>query len=267
MRAAGAAFLLLACAWLGGAAASVTPELRPDWAARFREAGVEGTLVVRELRSGRWLASDTLRARRRMLPASTFKIPNSLVALETGVLADEEQELPWDGVTRDIPEWNRTHTLRSALRVSCVPVYQDFARRIGAERMAAFLDTLDYGNADISGGIDLFWLEGGLAISAVEQVEFLSQLARLELPFSERSQRIVREALVVEAAPDWVLRAKTGWAARSEPMHGWWVGWVEREDALWVFALNVDIRDEEDLPLRQGLARLGLEELGALPGR
>ena len=259
--------LLLACAWTGAAAAAWTPELRPDWAARFRAAGVEGTLVVRELRGDRWLASDTLRARRRMLPASTFKIPNSLAALETGVLADETQVLPWDGVTRDIAEWNRDHTLRSALRVSCVPVYQDFARRVGAERMAALLDTLDYGNGDVSGGVDLFWLEGGLAVSAVEQVEFLSRLARLELPLSERSQRIVREALVVEAAPEWVLRAKTGWAARRDPMHGWWVGWVEREDALWVFALNVDIRDGDDLPLRQGLVRQALQELGALPGR
>jgi len=259
--------LLLVAAPRDAAAGSWSPELRPDWAAAFREAGVEGTLVVRELRSGRWLASDTTRALRRLPPASTFKIPNSLIALETGVLRDEAQELPWDGVTRDIAGWNRGHTLRSALRVSCVPVFQEFARRIGTGRMKALLDTLGYGNADIHGGIDRFWLDGGLAISAVEQVEFLSRLVRLELPLSERGQRIVREALVVEAAPDWVLRAKTGWAARREPMHGWWVGWVEREDSVWVFALNLEVRGEADLPLRQGLARRALVELGALAAR
>jgi beta-lactamase class D len=260
--------LMLLGAGLSRAAAGTwSPELRPDWAAAFRDAGVAGTLVVRELRSGRWLASDTTRALRRLLPASTFKIPNSLIALETGVLADEGQVLPWDGVERLIADWNRAHTLRSALRVSCVPVFQGFARGIGAERMTALLDSMDYGNALIGGGIDRFWLDGELAISAVEQVDFLSRLAGLELPLSQRSQRIVREALIVEAAPEWVLRAKTGWAARREPTHGWWVGWVEREDAVWVFALNLDLRGEQDLPLRQALARRALGELGALPGR
>lgn len=259
--------LLLALALVGKGPAAWMPELRPEWQALFQEAGVEGTLVMREVRQDRWLASDTTRAQRRMLPASTFKIPNSLIALECGVLADEDQVLPWDGITRDVPEWNRDHTLRSALRVSCVPVFQELARRIGAARMELWLDSLTYGNGRISGGIDHFWLDGDLALSAVEQVDFLSRLALLRLPLSERSQRVVRESLVVEATPHWVLRAKTGWAARNTPMHGWWVGWVEREDALWVFALNVDIRSEADLHLRQDLVRRALLDLRIMPGR
>lgn len=224
-----------------------------------------GTLVMQELESGHWLASDTVRTRERRLPASTFKIPNSLIALETGVLRDERQRLPWNGVTHPIAAWNRDHTLRSALGVSVVPVYQDFARRIGEAQMRAWLDSLDYSNADCGGGIDHFWLDGALAISPVEQMRFLARLARLELPLSERSQRILREALIVEAAPEYVLRAKTGWAARSTPGHGWWVGWLEREGRTLVFALILNLRDEADLPLRQELVRHALVGLGALP--
>jgi beta-lactamase class D len=258
-------FLLGCCSAVSQAAECWQPELRPDWADMFREAGVTGTVVMLELESGHWLASDTLRAQERLLPASTFKIPNSLIALETGVLRDERQVLPWDGVTRSIDGWNRDHTLRSALRVSCVPVYQDFARRIGESRMERWLDSLDYGNTDCSGGIDRFWLDGDLRISAVEQVRFLARLARLELSMSERNQRIVREALIVEADPDYVLRAKTGWAARVEPSHGWWVGWLEREGRTVVFALNLELRSEQDLPLRQLLTRRALATLGLLP--
>lgn len=261
-----ALILLLACASLAPPArAAWRPELRPDWAELFHAAGVTGTLVMLELESGRWLASDSVRAVQRLLPASTFKIPNSLIALECGVLRDERQTLPWDGVTRPIEGWNRDHTLRSALVVSAVPIYQDFARRIGEERMRQWLDSLHYGNADCGGGIDHFWLDGRLAISAVEQVDFLARLARLELPMGERSQRILREALIVEAAPDYVLRAKTGWAARLEPGHGWWVGWLEREGRTLVFALNLDLRSEEDLPLRQALVRQALAGLGLAP--
>ncbi|MFA7331625.1 MAG: class D beta-lactamase [Candidatus Delongbacteria bacterium] len=263
--------LLLLLLLLGGCALGLraaepwTPELRPDWLALFRAAGVTGTLVMQELESGHWLASDTVRARERRLPASTFKIPNSLIALETGVLRDERQVLPWDGVTHPIAGWNRDHTLRSALSVSSVPVYQDFARRIGESRLRLWLDSLDYGNADCGGGVDHFWLDGALAISPVEQVRFLARLARLELPLSERSQRILREALIVEATPDYVLHAKTGWAARIEPGHGWWVGWLEREGRTLVFALNLDLRGEADLPLRQELVRRALAGLGELP--
>jgi len=124
-----------------------------------------------------------------MLPASTFKIPNSVIALETGVVGDPDKDIfRWDGVVRSIEAWNRDHTLRSAIAASAVPVYQEIARRIGADRMQKFVDLFGYGNRDIGGGIDQFWLTGNLRISPVQQIDFVDRLRRGTLPVSKRSQ-------------------------------------------------------------------------------
>lgn len=238
---------------------------RPEWKRHFDAAGSRGTLVVYDQARDTTHVFDAERARTAFIPASTFKIPNSLIALEAKVLRDERQILPWDGETRSIASWNRPHTLRTALRESVVPVYQAFARAIGERRMRRYLAKLDYGNRDIGGGIDRFWLEGGLRISAIEQIAFLRRLQRHELPISERAQRIVTEALINEAGPDFVLRAKTGWAGRTQPGIGWWVGWVERDDDVFFFALNMDIADESQLGARKSIVRAVLREEGMLP--
>lgn len=238
---------------------------RPEWKRHFDAAGSRGTLVVYDQARDTTHVFDAERARKAFIPASTFKIPNSLIALEAKVLRDERQILPWDGETRSIASWNRPHTLRTALRESVVPVYQAFARAVGERRMRRSLAKLDYGNRDIGGGIDRFWLDGALRISAIEQIAFLRRLQRHELPVSERAQRIVTEALINEAGPEFVLRAKTGWAARMEPGIGWWVGWVERDDNVFFFALNMDIADESQLGARKSIVRTVLLEEGMLP--
>jgi hypothetical protein len=138
-------------------------EFRDDLAKRFFDAGTVGTFVGYKVDDYLIIASDKVRSGEAKLPASTFKIANSLIALETGVVADPDKDIfKWDGVTRSIEAWNKDHTLRSAIAASAVPVYQEIARRIGEERMQKYVDLLDYGNRDIGGGIDQFWLTGSL---------------------------------------------------------------------------------------------------------
>src|SRR5204863_9094267 len=138
-------------------------------------------------------------------------VPNSLIALETGVVADPDKDVfEWDGIKRDIAAWNSDHTLRSAIAASVVPVYQEIARRIGLERMQHYVDLLDYGNHDIGGGIDQFWLTGNLRIDPVQQIDFLDRLRRGVLPVSKRSQEVVRDILPVTKAGDSLIRAKSG---------------------------------------------------------
>ena len=140
-------------------------EFRDDLAKRFFDLGTTGTFVAYKVDDYLIIASDKVRSGEGKLPASTFKIPNSIIALETGVVEDPDKDVfKWDGVTRAIEPWNKDHTLRSAIAVSAVPVYQEIARRIGAERMQKYLDLFDYGNRDIGGGIDQFWLTGNLRI-------------------------------------------------------------------------------------------------------
>ncbi len=250
--------------------ANVAPqrsEIREDLAKRFTDEGTAGTFVGYKTDDYLLIASDKERSGQAMLPASTFKIPNSLIALETGVVVDPDKDVfKWDGVVRSIEGWNRDHTLRSAIAASAVPVYQEIARRIGAERMQKYVDLLEYGNRDIGGGIDQFWLTGNLRIDPVQQVDFVDRLRRGALPVSKRSQELVREILPVTKSGDAVIRAKSGLlgAEVGKPSLGWLVGWAEKGSAQTVFALNVDCREPRHVADRMKLAQQCLGDIGAI---
>ncbi|MEX2500331.1 MAG: class D beta-lactamase [Wenzhouxiangellaceae bacterium] len=245
---------------------------QPDWAGIFEAAGVEGTIAVLDQRGGesRHWAHNVERAGQRYIPASTFKVPHALFALDAGVVRDEFPVFEWDGEKRWLEAWNRDQDLRSSMRNSVVWVYQYFAREIGEAREREYLERIDYGNADPSGGVDRFWLDGGLRISAIEQIEFLRKLYRNELPFKVEHQRLVKDLMINEAGNEWtrewILRAKTGWGTNSEPGIGWWVGWVELPDGPVFFALNIDMPNgSKDAPKRTQIARDVLHTLDALP--
>ena len=242
-------------------------EIRVSLAKRFADEGTVGTFVGYKTDDYLIIASDTERSGQGFLPASTFKIPNSLIALETGVVGDPDKDVfKWDGVTRSIEAWNRDHTLRSAIAASAVPVYQEIARRIGAERMQKYVELLDYGNRRIGGGIDQFWLTGDLRIDPIQQIDFLDRLRRGALSISKRSQDLVRDILPVTKVGDAIIRAKSGLlgAELGKPSLGWLVGWAEKGKEQTVFALNLDVREPRHIGLRMTLAQQCLAEIGAL---
>lgn len=263
--------VMLVAATLAGAPAgraADTPSWteRPAWARHFRNAGVTGTIAIYDERDRSYLVHDGKRAGTGFIPASTFKIPHALFALDAGLVRDEFQVFAWDSTEREIRSWNRDHDLRSSMRHSVVWVYQNFARALGESRERELLQRIGYGNADPSGGIDRFWLDGALRISALQQIDFLRGLHRNELPFDAAHQRLVKDVILVEAGPDWILRAKTGWGARMDPQIGWWVGWVERPDGAVFFALNIDMPNgAADAPKRLSIVKTILREIGALP--
>jgi beta-lactamase class D len=252
------------------ALAEVAPprsEIRAALAKHFADAGTEGTFVGYKTDDYLIIASDTERSGQGFLPASTFKIPNSLIALETGVVTDPDKDVfKWDGVSRDIAGWNQDHTLRSAIAASAVPVYQEIARRIGPERMQKYVDLFDYGNRNIGGGIDQFWLTGELRIDPIQQIDFLDRLRRSALPISARSQELVRDILPVTKVGDAIIRAKTGLvgAEIGKPTLGWLVGWAEKGAKQTVFALNLDASEPRHAAARMPLAQACLTDIGAL---
>jgi beta-lactamase class D len=250
--------------------ANVAPqrsEVRQDLAKRFADEATVGTFVGYKTDDYLVIASDKDRSGEARRPASTFKIPNSVIALETGVVEDPDKDVfKWDGVVRSIEGWNRDHTLRSAIAVSAVPVYQEIARRIGAERMQKYLDLFEYGNRDIGGGIDQFWLAGSLRIDPVQQVDFVDRLRRGALPVGKRGQQLARDILPVTKVGDAVIRAKTGLlgAEPGKPSLGWVVGWAEKGGANTVFALNMDCREPRHIAARMKLAQQCLTDIGAI---
>jgi beta-lactamase class D len=237
-----------------------------DWGKYFKKYQAQGTIVVLDKRDNqeKSLVFNEQRAKRRYSPASTYKIPHSLFVLDAGLVKDEFQVFPWDGIERSYPPHNQDQNLRSAMRNSAVWVYDLFAKQLGDNVASNYLKKIDYGNADISTETGSYWIDGKLAISAYEQITFLQRLYRNTLPFKVAHQLLIKDIMVVEAQPQWLLRAKTGWQGR----YGWWVGWVEWPTGPVFFALNIDTPNRmKDLYKRQAIVRDILRSLDALPNK
>ena len=206
-----------------------------DWKAIYDNYGVNGCMVIYNMDKNEYLLYNKERCKQLFPPASTFKVLNSLIALETSVIKDENEVIPWDSVNRQYDKWNMDQTLRTAIKYSAVWAYQELARRIGEKRMQFYIDTVKYGNCNISGGIDQFWLNGALRISPLEQVEFLRRLYSDDLPFSQRNLDIVKDIMINDNTGNYVLRGKTGWADDT----GWYVGYLEENDDVYFCTIKV----------------------------
>ena len=217
--------------------------------------GVEGAFVLFDVGANTLLQSDPARADERRFPASTFKLANSLIALETGVVANVDEVIPYGGNPQPIKAWERDMSMRDAIKISNVPIYQELARRIGLETYADWLAKLDYGNRQTGNNVERFWLDGPLAISPVEQAIFVSQLATGTLPASLENQKTVRDLVFLESTERGSLYGKSGWSIAADPQIGWWVGWVERDDRIYAFALNIDMASRADADKREALGR------------
>ena len=230
---------------------------RDDLRPVFQEMGVVGTFVAFDAKADRITLFDRERAARRYIPASTFKIPNTLIAFETGAVMGPDEMFRYDGKPRAVKVWERDMTLREAITASNVPVYQEIARRVGRERYVSWIEKLGYGNRRIGEAVDTFWLKGPLEISAIEQVQFLAKLAAGQFPASAKAQSMVRDLIQIEVKGHRTLFAKTGWDGRL----GWWVGWVEDGQRVTAFALNIDMPSTEMAPKRIDLGRALLGRL------
>ena len=240
-------------------------EFRDYLSKRFFDLGTVGTFVAYKVDDYLIIASDKVRSGEGRLPASTFKVANSVIALETGVVEDPDKDVfKWDGVTRSIEAWNKDHTLRSAIAASAVPVYQEIARRIGAERMQKYLDLFDYGNHDIGGGIDQFWLSGNLRIDPVQQIDFIDRMRRGVLPVGKRSQELPCNILPTAKVGDATIRFKSGLLGAEQGALGWMVGWAEKGNQQTVFAMNMDCKNQDQIAARMTVVQQCLADIVAI---
>lgn len=202
-------------------------------------------LVVCNRSSGEVTNTNSSRSSQSLPPCSTFKIYNTLIGLELGLLkGPDEAWYKWDGVHRDIEGWNKDLTLREAFRASAVPAFQIFAREIGPERMKGYIEKIDYGTKDTSAGIDVFWLpeEGrtSILISADEQVDLLNNLFDGKLPFSEKNIATLKDIMQVSKTDKGTLYGKTGSGTNSDGKGlGWFVGFLESKGIIYTFACNI----------------------------
>lgn len=207
------------------------------------------------------------------LPASTFKIVNSLIGLQTGVITNEKMIIKWDGIVRSNPGWNKDLTMEEAFKLSAVPYYQEVARRIGKDTMQFWLDSLGYaskyGRATIHNNIDTFWLDNSIKITADEQLGLVKKLYFDQLPFQKRVQEVVKKVMLQEDEANYKLSYKTGTAHKEDGKSiGWVVGWIEENKHPYFFVLQIEGSHETDIVnIRINILKNILAQYGFFKGK
>ena len=210
-------------------------------------AKVNGSIVIYDAQKEIYYSNDFTWARKGKIPASTFKIPNSIIALELGVVANDSALFKWDQKARYLKIWEQDLFFRDAFKFSCVPCYQEVAREIGERRMNNYLDKFDFGNMKVdSTNIDVFWLEGDSQINQFQQIDFLKRFYNRELPISNRTQKIMKKIMIKDQNDKYTLSGKTGLSIRNDNRNGWFVGYVEAKNNVYFFATNVEPQKQID---------------------
>lgn len=212
----------------------------------------------------------------RFTPASTFKIVNSLIGLQTGRIINDTMQIKWDGKIRFYPNgdtavnWNRDLGMTGAFKVSSVPYYQEVARRIGKDTMKQWIDSIGYGNRDISGPVDSFWLNNKLKISPDEQLGLVKKLYFDQLPFRKSVQQMVRDAMLQENNTAYKLSYKTGWGFEEDGGSiGWVTGWIEENKHVYFFVTLIKApgRDTDIRTVRMNITKSILKQYGFFEGK
>jgi beta-lactamase class D len=215
--------------------------LKPEFGKILDSLKVKGAILIYDVKNKTYYSNDFAWAKMGIIPASTFKIPNSIIALETGVIKNDSAVFKWDGEKRRFKKWEQDLTFKEAFQASCVPCYQEVARKIGVKRMKSNLKKLNYnGMVFDTLTIDDFWLQGKSKISQVQQTDFLERLYFSKLPISKRTENILKDIMIIEKTESYTLSGKTGWGMRNEIDNGWLVGYLETNNSVYFFATNVE---------------------------
>lgn len=217
---------------------------QPDITEPFKDCRVDGSITIYDYNARKWISSDIDDSQLPTLPASTFKIINTLIILEAGVIKDENEIIKWPGSTDTVkygyrPEIYHDMSMKEAFSVSAGWAYVELAKKIGKEQYKKHLTECNYGNLDLSAdGID-FWNFGDLAISPANQIQILKGIYEETLPFRKESFGILKNMMKEEQTEDYTIKSKTGWARDDAKDTGWWIGYVEKKDNVYFFATRL----------------------------
>lgn len=218
--------------------------VRQDFKKYFDECNVEGAIAIYDYKNHTWILSDTVATRKETLPASTFKIINLLIALETKTIASENDIVKWPGSTDTLkydyrPNIYHDITVKEAFEVSAGWAFIELAKKIGKDNYKKYLTLCHYGNINLSQTDPDFWNFGAFGISPINQVEFIKNLYEEKLPFSKRNVEIVKKVMITEQNDDYTIHSKTGWTRENDINTGWWVGYIENKNGAYFFATRL----------------------------
>lgn len=246
-----------------------TEKVKPEFQTILDSFQLKGSILVYDHHNKTYYSNDFVWSQERNLPASTFKIPNSIIALELGIIQSDSSLIKWNGEDRRLDIWEQDMSFKEAFQLSCVPCYQEIAKNIGVERMRKYLDLFDYQEMIFdSSSIDNFWLEGDSKISQFEQIDFLKKFYFSELPVSERTVNLMKNIFEVEKTANYTFSGKTGWGVRSGKNNGWYVGFLETQQNVYFFAINVVPKEgleiKNFMSARMDVTKAALKELNLM---
>lgn len=215
--------------------------LKPEFQAIIDSLNVTGAVLIYDLNKDTYYSNNFEWTKIGRLPASTFKIANSIIALETKVVENDSTLFKWNGEKRAYKNWEQDLILKNAFQYSCVPCYQEIAKKIGVKRMNEYLQKLQYGDMIVtSKNLDVFWLEGESKINQYQQIDFLKRLVKSELKISKRTEEIMKRISFIEENKGYKLYGKTGLSIRNGNYNGWFVGYIELQNNTYFFATNIE---------------------------
>lgn len=243
----------------------------------FKECGIPGSITLYDYQQKKWIFSDEKDAQYATLPASTFKIINTLIALETGTAKDENHIVKWPGTTDTVkygyrPSIYHDISMKEAFQKSAGWAYVEMAKIIGKKTYRRYLKKCNYGNVDLSQKDADFWNFGPFAISPKNQVEVLKAIYEEKLPFSKRNYQILKKIMVVEKVKNYTIRAKTGWTRDGGKDTGWWVGYVTKgqgkKKEVYFFATRLikprSVKNKRFSRCRKTITKKVLRQLGVI---
>lgn len=227
---------------------------------------LDGVILIYNSKNKKYYSNNFTKAKKAFLPASTFKIPNTIIGLETNFLKNEESVFKWNGEKRYLSSWEKDLSLQEAFQFSCVPCYQELAKKIGVTAMNNFLNKINFGKMDVNlKTISNFWLTGNSKISPLEQIKFLIRFYNEALPIKKTTTQIVKNIMKTNVTKSYILSGKTGLATSNSIKTGWFVGFVEVDKNVIFFATKVTpkvkISTKKFIPLRKKVTMLALKKL------
>ncbi|MGJ8745165.1 class D beta-lactamase [Polaribacter sp.] len=230
---------------------------------------VNGAILIFDSKKNTYYSNDFTKGKETYLPASTYKIINTIIGLETGIIKNEQTVFKWNGEKRAMKVWEKDLILKDAFQKSCVPCYQEVARKIGVESTQVYLQKLQFGTMNVaSETIDNFWLVGDSKISPFEQINFLNRFYENRLPITKTTTKIVKNIMKLDVKENFTLSGKTGLAISDTEKMGWFVGFVEVDKKVVYFATKISPKEgvslQEFIPIRKKITILSLKELGIL---
>lgn len=205
----------------------------------------EGSFVLYDMKMDEFTLYNHDQSTLRVSPNSTYKIYSALFGLESDVIATDHSTLEWNGRNYPYESWNKDQDLSSAMANSVTWYFQYVDKQLHTDAIQTHLEQIGYGNANISGGLEEYWMESSLRISPVEQVELLHAFYMNEFEFKEKNTQAVKDALQLDEKNGRVLSGKTGTGmVNGKSTNGWFIGYIETSENTYFFAANIQAENQ-----------------------